>query len=151
MPGILWLKHASIFYGLPLALTINMENIISVFDFLPYFFLIKISDKCLPKCPTNNDLTVVQMMIWCRIINKPLSEPMMHSLDEYIKYDLLNVWIMRFTWWRHEMEAFSALLAFCAGNFIGHRWIPLTKGQWCGLLVVLWCAKHTVEWPVTWN
>ena len=42
-------------------------------------------------------------------------------------------------WWRHQMEAFSALLALCAGNspvtgeFTGHRWIPLTKGQWRGL------------------
>ena len=31
------------------------------------------------------------------------------------------------TWWRHQMETFSALLAICAGNSY--------KGQWCGALM----------------
>ena len=31
------------------------------------------------------------------------------------------------TWWRHQMETLSALLALCA--FSGHRWIPLTKAS----------------------
>ena len=39
------------------------------------------------------------------------------------------------TWWRHQMEPFSALLALCAGEFTGHRWIPHTKASdaelWC--------------------
>ena len=45
-------------------------------------------------------------------------------------------------WWRHQMETFSALLAFCAGN------VPVTgefphKGQWCGALVFsLICALN---------
>ena len=26
------------------------------------------------------------------------------------------------SWWRNQMEAFSALLALCAGEFTGHRW-----------------------------
>ena len=34
-------------------------------------------------------------------------------------------------WWRHQMETFSALLAICAGEFTGHRWItaqrPVTR------------------------
>ena len=37
------------------------------------------------------------------------------------------------SWWRHQMETFSTLLALCAGNS------PVTgnsphKGQWCGAL-----------------
>ena len=46
----------------------------------------------------------------------------------------------RLTWWRHQMETFSALLAICAGNS------PVTgefphKGQWRGALVFpLICA-----------
>ena len=32
--------------------------------------------------------------------------------------------------WRHDMETCSILLALC------HRWIPLTKGQWC------WALAH---------
>ena len=40
------------------------------------------------------------------------------------------------SWWRHQMETFSALLALCEGNspVIG-QWIPLTKASdaelWC--------------------
>ena len=44
------------------------------------------------------------------------------------------------TWWRHQMETFSALLAVCAGN---SRW-PVNsphKGQWPGALMFsLICA-----------
>ena len=46
-----------------------------------------------------------------------------------------------FTWWRHQMETFSALLAICAGNS------PVTgeflnKGQWRGALMFsLICAR----------
>ena len=32
------------------------------------------------------------------------------------------------SWWRHQMETFSALLALC-GEFTGDRWIPLTKAS----------------------
>ena len=33
------------------------------------------------------------------------------------------------TWWRHNMDRLSALLALC------NRWIPLPKGQRCGALI----------------
>ena len=43
------------------------------------------------------------------------------------------------TWWRHQMETFSALLAICVGNS------PVNsthKGQWCGALIFsLICAR----------
>ena len=70
------------------------------------------------------------------------------------------------TWWRHQMETFSALLAFCAGNSPvtwsslwwrhqlgtfprywpwgesnGHRWIPQTKASDAGLWCFLWSAS----------
>ena len=35
------------------------------------------------------------------------------------------------TWWRHQMETFSMLLALCAGN----RWVPLSKA----INARLWC------------
>ena len=45
------------------------------------------------------------------------------------------------TWWRHQMEAFSALLAICAGNSP----VPVKsphKGQWRGALMFsLICAR----------
>ena len=28
----------------------------------------------------------------------------------------LNFWLVNMSWWRHQMETFSALLAICAGN-----------------------------------
>ena len=41
----------------------------------------------------------------------------------------------KLSWWRHQMETFSALLALCAGN--SPRWNPLTKASdaelWCFL------------------
>ena len=44
-----------------------------------------------------------------------------------------------YTWWRHQMETFSALLAICAGN------CPVNsphKGQWRGaLMFTLICAR----------
>ena len=44
------------------------------------------------------------------------------------------------TWWRHQMETLSALLALCA--FTGHPWIPLTKASdaelWFFSLICAW-------------
>ena len=42
--------------------------------------LIKISLKFAPKGPINNIPSLVQIMAWCRPVDKPLSEPMMLSL-----------------------------------------------------------------------
>ena len=41
--------------------------------------------------------------------------------------DQVRPWLIE--WWQHGMESLSTLLALCEGN---PRWIPLTKGQWCG-------------------
>ena len=39
-----------------------------------------------------------------------------------------HMYFIYMAWWRHQMETFSALLAFCEWNPItGHRWITLTK------------------------
>ena len=45
------------------------------------------------------------------------------------------------SWWRHQMETFSALLAICAGNSPAPMNSP-HKGQWCGaLMFTLICAR----------
>ena len=54
-----------------------------------------------------------------------------HSITHSDRFSVCNL----IPWWRHQMEAFSALLNLFCGEFIGHLWIPLTKGQLCGL----WC------------
>ena len=51
----------------------------------------------------------------------------------------------RITWWRHQMETFSALLAICAGN---HRSMVNTphKGQWHEALVFSLIFTWTYGW-----
>ena len=50
-----------------------------------------------------------------------------------------------YTWWRHQMETFSALLAICAGN-TDHRWIPHTNAS----DAELWCFLWSVPWIKGW-
>ena len=45
-------------------------------------------------------------------------------------------WVIVTSWWRHQMEAFSALLALCVRGI--HRWIPLTKASDAKLWCFLW-------------
>ena len=53
------------------------------------------------------------------------------------------------SWWRHQIETFSASLTFGGGGggeFTGHRWIPLAKASEAGLWCFLWSApEQTVE------
>ena len=53
--------------------------------------LIKISLNFVPKGPSNDIPALVQIMAWCRLGDKPLSEPMMVSLlmqftDAYMRH-----------------------------------------------------------------
>ena len=63
-------------------------------------------------------------------------------------------WSWKFSWWRHQMETFSALLALCGGNHQSPVDSP-HKGQWRGALMFLWSAPkqtvdQTLETPVIW-
>ena len=50
------------------------------------------------------------------------------------------------TWWRHQMETFSMLLALCAGNFTSDQWVPRIKASNAELWCFLWSAwKKTIE------
>ena len=49
------------------------------------------------------------------------------------------------TWWRHQMETFSALLALCMGN----SQVPVNsphKGQWFGALVFSLICAWINDW-----
>ena len=46
------------------------------------------------------------------------------------------------SWWHHQMETFSALLALCGGKLAGHRWIPHTKTS----DAELWCFLRSEPW-----
>ena len=48
-------------------------------------------------------------------------------------------WLMKYPWWRYQMETFSALLAFCAGKS------PVT-GQWRRTLMVSLICPWTNVW-----
>ena len=52
---------------------------------------------------------------------------------------------IRFSWWRHQMETFSALLAPCAGIYRSPVNSP-HKGQWRGALMFLWSAPWIKGW-----
>ena len=47
-------------------------------------------------------------------------------------------------WWRHQMEAFSSLLALCAGNSL----MRTSMFLWWRLH---WAVEQIVEWPVIWK
>ena len=50
------------------------------------------------------------------------------------------------SWWRHQMETFSALLALCAGNSPVTGEFPSNKGQWRGALMFSWIWAWTNGW-----
>ena len=51
------------------------------------------------------------------------------------------------SWWRHQMETFSAALAICAGNSPVPGEFPPHKGQWRGaLMFALICAWKKNDW-----
>ena len=48
--------------------------------------------------------------------------------------------------WRHQMATFSAWLSLLCGEFTGHRWIPLTNGQWRGVFMFSLNCAWTNDW-----
>ena len=101
---------------------------------------IKISLKFPSQGPINNIPALVQIMAWCRLGDKPLSEPMMVNLltnicvtrpqsicivHQIVVYSLIR--------WRHVSIMASQIkvppyLPF-ERESTGNGWIPLTKGQ----------------------
>ena len=50
------------------------------------------------------------------------------------------------SWWRHQMESFSALLTFCAGNSPVTGEFPTHKGQWRGTLMFSFICVWINAW-----
>ena len=57
-----------------------------------------------------------------------------NKCSEKILLWILNFVVLPRSWWRHQMETFSASLALCAGNSPGPVNSP-HKGQWRGALM----------------
>ena len=57
-----------------------------------------------------------------------------------------------FTWWRHQMETFSASLAFCAGNspvsgkYPTQRPVTRSFDVFFDLRLIQWLTKHSRGW-----
>ena len=54
-------------------------------------------------------------------------------------------WLFPNTWWRRQMETFSALLALCEGNSLSPVNSP-HKGQWCEALIFSLICAWTNSW-----
>ena len=91
------------------------------------FNLKMLSAKWRPSCPGLNVLICInKVRLWHNCTIRSLMKPtcIYHTaflhLNRIISTMAANLWLPRAchnnTWWRHQMETFSALLAICAGN-----------------------------------
>ena len=53
--------------------------------------------------------------------------------------------------WHHDMETLSTLLAQLWGESTSYWWIPLIKGQWCGVLVFPSTSALRNYWIDNWE
>ena len=101
---------------------------------------IKISSKFVPNCPINNKSSLVQVMTWRRTGDEPLPVTMMTWLN------------CAYTWWRHQMETFSALLAICArnspetGEFSAQRPVTRSLDVFFDVRLIKRLSKHSRGW-----
>ena len=75
------------------------------------------------------------------------SESIVHILWAWAarRLDWLSVVLVWISWWRHQMETFSALLALCVGNSP----VPVKsphKGQWRGALMCSLIYAWISDW-----
>ena len=109
---------------------------------------IQISPKFVPKGPINNIPALVQIMAWCRLGDKPLSELMMVSLltytcvtrPQWVKYPFMKCWL----WHLWAMQLLSS-------NIV-HMYIHIIWGlisELCNIvlwaILLLWRIYHTGE------
>ena len=91
------------------------------------WILNKVSLKLVPKCPIDNIPSLVQIIAWCRLGNKPLSEPMMVILPTQIgvtrhywvkaKFGNAGVWC----WWNMTLRMLvKASFATCLTPYFIH-------------------------------
>ena len=74
---------------------------------------------------------------------------MQHSVEFTYRlcFDPLQPPVDKQSWWRHQMETFSASLAICVrGEFTGPWWIPCTKAGDAELWCFLWSAPEKNLW-----
>ena len=85
-----------------------------------------ISLKSVPEAPSNNIPTLVQIMVWCRPSDKPVSEPIVVILLTHICVTRLQwvnivspaVWYIKPTWYWNGAEKWN--LRMCWANYPNH-------------------------------
>ena len=103
-------------------------------------------------------LRVIRWRFWM------LVTPYSHHVRSLTKFDIsLVIWsitsitgqsrcIYHNTWWRHQMETFSALLAICAGNspvpgeFPAQRPVTRSFGVFVDVRLIKRLSKHSRGW-----
>ena len=94
-------------------------------SYLPLVYIIKVHDLR-PAVARETTQSLFQ--------SKPESKPNILESRIALSYTRLPHILQTSSWWRHQMETFSALLALCAGNSP----VPVIsphKGQWRGVLM----------------
>ena len=106
--------------------------------------------KFVPKSPINNIPALVQIMAWRRPGDKPLYEPMMVNLSTHIcvtRPQWVNglCWLHLCHWYSMMMSSNGDIFhvtGLLCGEFIGPRWIPLTKASDAELWYFLWSVAE---------
>ena len=80
---------------------------------------------------------------WSKSIGKKTIVDLWNALQPN-SFSQMPRYLKHFSWWRHQMETFSALLTLCAGNspVLGPRWIPRTKASDAELWCFLWSESE---------
>ena len=93
-----------------------------------------------PNCGVGKGRRMVLIYSWTLICKSTMAKT---NLPQIRKSNLMKM--KRFTWWRHQMETFSALLAISAGNSQPPV-NSLNKGQWRGALMFSWICVWINSW-----
>ena len=68
------------------------------------------------------------------------------TISIHLRFRTCSGWVIVCSWWRHQMETFSALLVLCARNSRVTGEFPWHKGQWRGHLMFSLICAWTNGW-----
>ena len=151
MFNMIYFFEAKIRWLIPCIISSDVFNII-VLDHTLFCFLIYIFTQMVVIITTCSSIHILvnswwpSETIWWHRSGSTLAQVMVCCLKA--PSHCLNLcWLVRnvvwpTTWWRHQMETFSPLLAICAGNSPVSPGIPCTKASDAELWCFLWSASE---------
>ena len=90
-------------------------------------------DSPINRCFDNHNRSPDICILLCFPARRGILETHLLAMQQMMKC----LYLRGESWWRHQMETFSALLAFCAGN---------KKGQWRGALMFSLICVWINDW-----